>query len=372
MLLSILQRLVLPASGLMLTTGLVWQSGAASVRLRDWVSPPRPAAERPATPAAARGVVAEGRIVTYPGAEVVVGTEAAGLIVRLPVQEKSVVGNEDPIAELNSADLRAEAEARIAEAEADLRFAGREVRRDQALLVKRASTPQNLDVNLRRLETARAHRTAAVASRDRYDALIAKTQIRAPIDGVVTARHVQPGETVEPRAQIVTIADLDRLRIEAEVDEFDTARITLGAPVAITAEGFGAAAWRGTVEEVPDAVVGRRLRPEDPGRPIDSRVLPVKIAMSGPTPLKLGQRVEVAIAVPDPTSRRDRLNRGDDPSYPGPGSGTGTAKGRGSSPMLGVPAGRDELTGKERCGAQRGGSARLTPSPSPPSLPRAC
>jgi len=183
-----------------LTSGLVWQSGQASGRLRDWVLPPRPAADRPSQAVDTPRVMAEGRVVAYPGAEVIVGSEAAGLIVRLSVQEKSVVRKGDLIAELNAADLwasRAEAEARIA---------------------------------------------------------------------------------------------------EAEVDEFDTPRITLGAAVAITAEGFGTAVWDGVVEEVPDSVVSRRLRPEDPGRPIDSRVLPVKIAVRGSTPLKLGQRVEVAIS----------------------------------------------------------------------------
>jgi RND family efflux transporter MFP subunit len=303
---SLMQRLTLPVSGLLLTTGFVWHASPASGRIRDWMSPPRPPSVQPDPEAEAPRVVAEGRVVTYPGAEVIVGTEAAGLIVRLTVEEKSAVRKGDLIAELNSADLRAEraeAEARVAEAEAEIRFAAREVRRDEVLLARQASTPQNLDLNRRGLETACARRTGAIATRDRYDALIAKTRVTAPIDGVVTVRHVQPGETVETGAPIVTIADLDRLRIEAEVDEFDTARVVLGAPVVITAEGFGAAAWQASVEEIPDTVAARRLRPEDPGRPIDSSVLPVKIVPRGPTPLKLGQRVEVAIKAPEPAPR---------------------------------------------------------------------
>ncbi len=99
---------------------------------------------------------------------------------------------------------------------------------------------------------------------------------------------------------MVTIADLARIRIEAEVDEFDTGRVALGAEVSITAEGFPGESWRGKVEEVPDSVVPRRIRPEDPGRPIDARVLPVKITFSEPTPLKLGQRVEVEILAGEP------------------------------------------------------------------------
>ena len=308
MLATILKRLALSATGLLLTTGLILQSqsGKWYALLSDWMPPASAEVGHVAELPESLCVAAEGRIVAYPGAEVVVGTEVAGLIVRLTVKEKSAVRAGDLIAELSSADLRAsraEADARVAEAEADIRFYDREVRRDQALLAKHATTPQNLDVNVRGLELARARRDAALAGRDRLDALIAKTRITAPIDGVVTARHVQLGEIAEPGRAVVTIADLNRLRIEAEVDEFDAARVELGSPVTITAEGFGPAKWHGTVEEIPDSVVGRRTRPADPGRPIDARVLPVKIALTEPTPLKLGQRIDVEIASPNPGSR---------------------------------------------------------------------
>jgi ABC-type sugar transport system ATPase subunit len=84
-------------------------------------------------------------------------------------------------------------------------------------------------------------------------------------------------------------------RAEAEIDEFDTGRIKLGALVAVSAEGFDGQTWRARVEEIPDAVVSRRLKPEDPGRPSDTRVLLVKVAFLEPTPLKLGQRVVLDI-----------------------------------------------------------------------------
>jgi hypothetical protein len=90
-----------------------------------------------------------------------------------------------------------------------------------------------------------------------------------------------------------------QLRIEAEVDEFDTARVALGASVSITAEGYVPTKWRGTVEEIPDSVVSRRTRPADPGRPIDARVLAVKFAFGEATPLKLGQKVEVEFPAAD-------------------------------------------------------------------------
>ncbi|HVY61402.1 MAG TPA: efflux RND transporter periplasmic adaptor subunit, partial [Planctomycetota bacterium] len=114
----------------------------------------------------------------------------------------------------------------------------------------------------------------------------------------VIARAAQPGETVQPGARLVTIANLARERIEADVDEYDAGRVTLGAEVTVAAEGHPGKTWRGRVEEIPDAVVGRRLRPQDPAAPADTRVLVVKVALLEPAPLKLGQRVEVAIAPP--------------------------------------------------------------------------
>ncbi len=296
-----LMRLVLLGSGSLLTTAVVVQSGTLGKLPPAWASPgtqPPAGHAGPSKPPAAPNVIAEGRVVAYPGAEVVVGTESAGRIVRLNVQEKSVVRKGDLIAELNAEDLKADealAYAKAMEAEADIHFFDRESRRDASLIARNAGTVQNLDVNLRGLDAARARCAAALAERDRIAALIAKTRIVAPIDGVVTARHVHAGETVEVAARIVTIADLDRMRIEAEVDEFDTSRVALGADVRITAEGFTESSWKGKVEEIPDSVVARRIRPEDPGRPIDARVLPLKVKFGEPTPLKLGQRVEIEI-----------------------------------------------------------------------------
>ncbi len=243
-------------------------------------------------------MIAEGRLVTYPGAEVVMATELAGTIVQLPVRENSVVRKGDLIAELQSDELRAsrdEAIARIEEAEAEIRFYEREVERRRVLIARRAASDVELDTNQRGLDVSRARHRAAVAARRRYDALIAKTRIASPIDGVIVGRFAHPGETVEAAARLVTVADLKRVRIEAEVDEVDIGAIALGAEVVIAAEGFPGRTWCGRVEEIPDIVVGRHLRPEDTARPVDTRVLMVKIGLLEPTPLKLGQRIEVEI-----------------------------------------------------------------------------
>src|SRR5262245_25185405 len=53
------------------------------------------------------GVAAEGRVVTYPGGEVVVGTERAGRLVSMRVREGQRVVRGELLAELESDELRA-------------------------------------------------------------------------------------------------------------------------------------------------------------------------------------------------------------------------------------------------------------------------
>ena len=284
-----MNRILYPALALLLLLATVAQVKAT-----------RPTRSAPASAATAEPerVVAEGRVVTYPGAEVTVGADVSGTIQLLPAEEKQHVRKGQVIATLAAADTRAAllvARARVGEAEADVRLYEAEVERARRLFLEDVGSKQAWDKADRDLDSARARRQSAAAEVRRLEALVEKTVISAPIDGVVVTRHAHAGETIEAGEPIVTIADLSRTRVEAEIDEFDTARVAPGAAVEVSAEGFDRT-WRGTIEEIPDTVVNRRVKPQDPSKPIDTRVLLVKVAFAEPTPLKLGQRVEVKIA----------------------------------------------------------------------------
>jgi RND family efflux transporter MFP subunit len=244
------------------------------------------------------GVAAEGRVVTYPGAEVLVGTERAGRLVAMRVQEGQAVKMGELIAELESDELRAslaETQARIGESEAEIRLAESNLRRREQLVAQQIMPAHDLDQARRDIEIARARRETAQAEADRYRAQLQKTRIVAPIPGIVVARHVDAGETLEAYEPVATIADLGRLRVEAEADEADAGSVGLGAAVAISAEGYPGAVWKGTVEEIADSVTLRKLKSQDPSRPTDTRILSVKVAFAEKTPLKLGTTVELRI-----------------------------------------------------------------------------
>lgn len=284
-----MNRILYPALALLLLGATVAQVYAT--RTKPQVAP------NPAVLAKTPSVVAEGRVVTYPGAEVTVGTDVSGTIGTLNVEEKDFVRKGDVIAVIEAHDTRAAlsvARARVGEARADIRLFEAEVARARHLFQEDVGSKQAWEKAERDLDAARARLESAGAEVRRLDALVGKTVITAPIDGIVIARNVHAGETVAEGDELLTIANLEKIRVEAEIDEFDVARVQLGMPVSVTAEGFDRP-WRATVEEIPDAVVNRRIKPQDPSKPIDTRVLLVKVAFAEETPLKLGQRVEVRI-----------------------------------------------------------------------------
>ena len=273
--------LVAGVVGLALLTATVIQARSAAGR-------PAPPVQAAASP---RGVAAEGRVSAYPGSEVRLAAERGGRITRVLVEEGQAVAKGALLAEIDSDELRAalaESHARVTEAQAEVKLADVNRDRRERLVREQIVAAHDLDIARARLETASAEVT-------RYEAQIRKTRIVAPIAGTVIARQVDVGETVETGDHAFTLANLDRLRIEGEADEADAGALAVGSPVAITADGYEGRSWRGSVEEIADAVTLRQLKAQDPGRPTDTRIVAVKVAFQEPAPLKLGTTVELRI-----------------------------------------------------------------------------
>jgi len=280
---------------------LVFMSVALGVATYEWhqaksATLPAGAAPKPKA-GGSLGVLAEGRLVAYPDAEVTLGAETGGKLVKLLVHERDHVELGQAIAEIDMTEQRAalnEAWARVKESEPDVSFLEQERIRSEHLLTQNVLARAAYDKSARDAESATRHRASLLATSARLKAQIDKATVRAPIAGTVTARFVEAGAYVSPGTPIVTLVDLTRQRVQAEIGEFDTARVTLGAKATLRAEGYSAT-FRGTVEDIPDEVVARQMKPLDPSRPVDTRVLLVKIHLDEPVPLRLGQRVEVEI-----------------------------------------------------------------------------
>ena len=85
---------------------------------------------------------------------------------------------------------------------------------------------------------------------------LAKTQLRAPINGKVVALIIKQGETAVPSAMsiagsdLMTVADTSSLFAEVNVNETDVARVGVGQGARIVPAAFPDKSWTGTVETV--------------------------------------------------------------------------------------------------------------------------
>jgi RND family efflux transporter MFP subunit len=274
--------------------GFTWRCAWRDVRLASAHAATPPVGEK--EPSRVR---ADGRIVARPGASVTLSAEILATVDKVLVTEGQRVHRGDLLLGFRRSEQQAalgEAEAAAAEAYAHLKNRASDARRTKTLTTDGALAPHELDVAKEEQVVARARLVAANATVGRLRAGLHKTGVVAPFDGVVVSRTVEPGETVTAGTHLFVLVDPDRLRVEAEVDEFDVGHVALNAEATISAEGFPGSAWEGTVEEVPDLVVSRKLRPLDPARTTDSGVLLAKIALPANTGLRLGQRVQVAIS----------------------------------------------------------------------------
>jgi HlyD family secretion protein len=154
------------------------------------------------------------------------------------------------------------------------------------------SPPRHEDVAMAQAEVALAEAGLAEA-----EALLELTVIRAPIDGRILRVHKKVGETVSDARDtpILTMGDIATLRVRAEVDETDIARVAIGQPAYVRADAFGEAQFRGKVVSIRPSLDRKRIRIDSPSERLDVKILEVLIDLEQDVRLLPGLRVDVFI-----------------------------------------------------------------------------
>jgi HlyD family secretion protein len=178
-------------------------------------------------------------------------------------------------------------------------------RAEQAWLVaqaeRRAAAEQYalVDDDAREEDYAQASAAVALARAAvaQAQAMFAKTYVRSPIDGVVLRRHHHAGETVlnSPADPIVTVGDISRLRVRAEIDEADVAYVQSGQRAYVRADAFGDRRFSGTVVKVGEALGTKNVRTDRPAERVDTKVLEVLVDLDQVDGLRPRLRVDVFI-----------------------------------------------------------------------------
>jgi len=205
------------------------------------------AAAPPPTVRVTRGDLAEstlalGAVKPRVGAEVKVGSRLSGVVAELRVAVGDRVAPGELLARLRDDDWRARVEvlrADLAAARAEAAFAAGELTRGRAIAellpaLELASLERDLEV--RRAQVARVEASLAQAEID-----LGYTEIRAPVAGTVASVSTYVGETVAASLAaptFVTLVDLERLEVQAFVDETDIGRVAVGQAVTLRVDAF--------------------------------------------------------------------------------------------------------------------------------------
>ena len=111
----------------------------------------------------------------------------------------------------------------------------------------------------------------------------AESPVKAPISGTVTAVNADTGATVSPQMPLVTIGDISRLVITANIPERFIYMIKKGQHALITTTAAPGMKYQAEITAVSPVV--------NPA----SRTLPIELGLSGKTPIKAGMFVGIEL-----------------------------------------------------------------------------
>lgn len=132
----------------------------------------------------------------------------SGTILAMPREVGEAVSAGDPIATIDPARY----ELALQQAEAAYRGAQSTWERTQQLFEANATSPQNLDQARAQLDATRSQRNLAQLQ-------LGYTTVTSPVSGVVMQRHLSPGDIASSERPVITVGDVERIRVRAAVPE---------------------------------------------------------------------------------------------------------------------------------------------------------
>lgn len=192
-----------------------------------------------------------------PVIEVEVGTQVSGIIDRIYVDYNSVVKKGQLIAEMDKVTLQSEllsTQAQYDGNKAEYEYQQKLYDRNKILHEKELISETDYEqsaYNYQRAKSAYEQSSAALAKAERN---LSYATITSPIDGVVTSRSVEEGQTVASGFETPTLftiaADLTKMEVVADVDEADIANVKEGDYVVFRVDAYPNDEFIGEVRQV--------------------------------------------------------------------------------------------------------------------------
>jgi HlyD family secretion protein len=202
-----------------------------------------------------------------------ISADIPGRVVRLAVHEGDDVKRGQLLLELDNTQYDSSvrqtqaslvaARSRAEQSQTAWKLAQSQYERRKALFARNLLSSQEMDTAENDYSSARAANDAAREEVSRLSAaltgardVLSKTTYKSPIDGKITALNIEEGEIVvtgtmnNAGTQILTVADISRMLVKADVDETDVVDVRPGQPAKITVDALPDTSFVGVVTEV--------------------------------------------------------------------------------------------------------------------------
>lgn len=227
-----------------------------------------------------RSVIASGPVSAFE--EMQLGVEISGArVTALNVDVGQAVRKGQVLLELDHRTLDSElaqAEAALREADASVALATSSYNRGSPLAKDQLISANALDELRANKTQAEARRSTVRAQRDAAQLRRDFAELRAPADGIISKRLVQPGQVVAAGTELLRLIRDGRLEWRAELPEDTLAQVVPGAVVTLSGND--------------GSTIEGRIRAVSPGVDSDTRTGTIYADLPEPGPLKSGTYLE--------------------------------------------------------------------------------
>ena len=188
-----------------------------------------------------------------PWQQAVLYAKVTGFVKKISVDKGDIVKTGQVLAELEAPELEADLAKNDAESAAlkpALEFAQQE--HERLIKAQKSSPdlilPQQLEKAKSELDKAKTAFEVVAANAQHARVMLGYMKIVAPFDGIISARHVDPGALVNASAsKMVDIVDASTVRLQIPVTEMETSLVQPGKPVKAVIDAIGGAPVEATI-----------------------------------------------------------------------------------------------------------------------------
>jgi len=242
---------------------------AAPPTTEVWLAPEQAVAAKlviePLEPQPVGGVVVASGRVTFDDLQVShVLSPVTGRVVKIAAQPGQRVKKGDALAQIESPDVAA-AFSDLAKAKADFGAAEKEANRQKELFDVHAGSQRDFEsaqsnFSKARAELDRAKKKSRILRGSHSDGVNEMYTLRAPIDGEVISRNVNPGAEVQGQytggtvLELFTVGELDSVWVLGDIFEMDLGRVKAGTTCLATVVSYPGRVFRGQADWISDTL----------------------------------------------------------------------------------------------------------------------